>query len=113
MRHPHLRKDLLGAQTEACHEIDVRCPIYFTVGWSAADAELHPEWCIRNRDGSIFAPRWATSLNSGIYYRTPGIVADEIAAFPSTRPRASTSAPRSAPRGSNSTACCSCALPDA
>ena len=58
MRHPHLRLDLLGAQIEACHEIGVKCPIYFTVGWSAADAELHPEWCIRNRDGSICAPRW-------------------------------------------------------
>ena len=58
MRHPHLRLDLLGAQLEACHEIGVRCPIYFTVGWSAADAELHPEWCIRNRDGSICAPGW-------------------------------------------------------
>ena len=55
MRHPHLRLDLLGAQIEACH---VKCPIYFTVGWSAADAELHPEWCIRNRDGSICAPGW-------------------------------------------------------
>ena len=58
MRHPHLRLDLLGAQIEACHEIGVKCPIYFTVGWSAADAELHPEWCIRNRNGSICAPRW-------------------------------------------------------
>ena len=58
MRHPHLRLDLLGAQIEACHEIGVKCPIYFTVGWSAADAELHPEWCMRNRDGSICAPGW-------------------------------------------------------
>ena len=48
MRHPHLRLDLLGAQLEACHEIGVRCPIYFTVGWSAADA-LHPEWCSQPR----------------------------------------------------------------
>jgi len=41
-QHPHLDFDLLGAQIEACHEIGVRCPIYYTVGWSAHDAEIHP-----------------------------------------------------------------------
>lgn len=53
--HPHLSFDLLGAQIEACHEIGVVCPIYVTVGWSAFDAETHPEWCVQNRDGSIHA----------------------------------------------------------
>jgi hypothetical protein len=33
----------------------VRSPIYFTVGWSANDAEQHPEWCMSNEDGSIQA----------------------------------------------------------
>ncbi|GAB5560229.1 MAG: hypothetical protein SynsKO_18760 [Synoicihabitans sp.] len=51
--HPHLDFDLLGAQIEACHEIGVRCPIYYTVGWSATDAEVHPDWCSRHADGSI------------------------------------------------------------
>ena len=46
--HPTLEIDLLGAQIEACHEIGVRCPVYFTVGWSVNDAEAHPEWCVRN-----------------------------------------------------------------
>ena len=40
---------LLGAQIDACHEIGVKCPIYYTVGWSATDAETHPEWCARKR----------------------------------------------------------------
>jgi hypothetical protein len=53
--HPTLEIDLLGAQIEACHEIGVRAPIYYTVGWSVNDAEEHPEWCIRNRDGTIAA----------------------------------------------------------
>jgi len=53
--HPNLSFDLLGAEMEACHEIGVKCPIYFTVGWSAKDAEDHPEWCIRNSDGEIAA----------------------------------------------------------
>jgi hypothetical protein len=53
--HPNLKIDLLGAQIEACHEIGVVCPIYYTVGWSANDAENHPEWCARNKDGSLMA----------------------------------------------------------
>ena len=56
--HPTLQIDLLGQQIEACHEIGVRCPIYFTVGWSSTDAEDHPDWCIRNKDGSIAARGW-------------------------------------------------------
>ena len=53
--HPTLQIDLLGGQIEACHEIGVRAPIYYTVGWSVHDAEEHPEWCIRNADGTIAA----------------------------------------------------------
>ncbi len=53
MRHPTLETDLLGRQIKACHDIGVRCPIYVTVGWSATDAENHPEWCARKKDGTI------------------------------------------------------------
>lgn len=55
MRHPTLKRglDLLGEQISACHEIGVRAPIYITAGWSATDAELHPEWCCHNKDGAI------------------------------------------------------------
>ncbi len=56
--HPHLMLDLLGQQIEACHEIGVKSPIYYTVGFSARDAEEHPEWCMRNEDGSIRARYW-------------------------------------------------------
>ena len=51
--HPYLTCDLLGGEIEACHEIGVKAPIYFTMGWSAHDAEAHPEWCMRHPDGSI------------------------------------------------------------
>ena len=54
--HPNLDFDLLGQQLEACHEIGVKAPFYFTIGWSTNDAEEHPEWLIRNKDGSINAP---------------------------------------------------------
>ncbi|TWT81585.1 Beta-galactosidase trimerization domain protein [Planctomycetes bacterium CA13] len=51
--HPNLDFDLLGAQIEACHEIGVLCPFYFTFGWSHTDATRHPEWCARNQDGTM------------------------------------------------------------
>lgn len=51
--HPNLRRNLLKEQIEASHEIGVRAPIYYTVGWSATDAEQHPEWVARRKDGSI------------------------------------------------------------
>ena len=49
--HPNLDFDLLGAQLEACREIGVRTQIYYTFWWSANDAEAHPEWCVRDREG--------------------------------------------------------------
>lgn len=49
--HPTLTRDLLGEQIAACHEIGVLAPIYFTVGWSVQDAETHPEWVGRTKDG--------------------------------------------------------------
>lgn len=63
--HPNLDFDLLGAQLEACHEIGVKSPFYFTIGWSSNDAEEHPEWLIRNKDGSINAPgyNWDAALD--------------------------------------------------
>ena len=56
--HPTLKFDLLGAQIEACHEIGVRAPIYYTVGWSVHDAVTHPEWCVRREDGGIASTNW-------------------------------------------------------
>jgi hypothetical protein len=57
--HPNLKLDLLGAQIEACHEIDVVAPIYYTIGWSANDAEEHPQWCMRDADGRYVARDWS------------------------------------------------------
>jgi thiol-disulfide isomerase/thioredoxin len=50
--HPHLQRNLLQAQLQACHEIGVRAPIYLTLGWSAYDAAQHPDWIVRQRDGT-------------------------------------------------------------
>ena len=51
--HPHLNFDLLGSQIEACQAIGIKTFVYFAVGWSANDAENHPEWCARNKEGSF------------------------------------------------------------
>lgn len=52
--HPTLKPgfDLTGAMVDAAHEIGVAAPIYITAGWSVQDAQAHPEWCMRNEDGS-------------------------------------------------------------
>jgi hypothetical protein len=52
--HPGLvRKDLLREQIEACHRHGIRVPIYTTVQWDQLTAREHPEWLVRNEDGSV------------------------------------------------------------
>lgn len=61
--HPTLRRNLLAEQIAACHDIGVRAPIYYTVGWSATDAETHPEWVARNKDGSLQVTNYDVNAN--------------------------------------------------
>ncbi len=42
--HPELDFDLLGAQLEACKEIDVNAPVYISAGYDEKDYLRHPEW---------------------------------------------------------------------
>lgn len=52
-QHPTMKPgfDLTGAMIEAAHEIGVAAPVYITAGWSVLDAERHPEWCMRDKNG--------------------------------------------------------------
>ncbi len=43
-RHPQLTFDLLREQIDACHEIDIKVPVYVTAGVNNMIAEEHPEW---------------------------------------------------------------------
>ncbi len=54
-QHPTMKPgfDLAGEMMSACHEIGVRAPLYITLGWSAFDAKQHPEWIVKNLDGSF------------------------------------------------------------
>ena len=62
--HPGLDFDLCGAQIQAAHEIGVRAPVYITAGWSHLDAQQHPEWIMRNKDGSQMGTSAAVRANA-------------------------------------------------
>ena len=48
--HPLLDFDLLGAQLEACKEIDVNAPVYISAGYDEKDWDRHPEWRFKRSD---------------------------------------------------------------
>ena len=92
--HPRLGFDLVGAETEAAHEIGVLAPVYITAGWCAHDADEHPEWVMKRRDGTpIATPNYKTEdldaplghcawqllcLNDGAYARHIYEITEEI-----------------------------------
>ncbi len=51
--HPHLKFNLLRAQIDACHEIDIKVPVYLTAGINNVEAERHPEWREITAEGSF------------------------------------------------------------
>ena len=57
--HPTLPEgfDLTGAMMDAAHEIGVAAPVYITAGWSALDAQNHPEWISRDIEGNMRGTR--------------------------------------------------------
>jgi len=52
-KHPHLQRNLLAEQIEACHARNIRVPIYTTIQWDHFTAEQHPEWLALQADGRI------------------------------------------------------------
>lgn len=52
-RHPHLTRNLLKEQIDACHARGIRVPIYVTVQWDHLTATEHPEWLALEEDGRI------------------------------------------------------------
>lgn len=67
-RHPQMVGDFLMQEVDACHAINVRCPLYVSVGWDVFSARQHPEWLERHADGSLYGfdgvgqlgPGWRT-----------------------------------------------------
>lgn len=64
--HPGLEFDLLGAQIEAAHEIGVKTPVYLSAGLDEKYAVRHPEWLVRNQDGST---TWAKDFMTAGYHK--------------------------------------------
>ena len=52
-RHPHLTRNLLKEQIEACHARGIRVPIYTTIQWDHYTARQHPEWICTDENGRI------------------------------------------------------------
>jgi hypothetical protein len=63
-KHPALKRNLLKEQIEACHKLDIRTPIYTTIGWDHFTAEQHPEWLLIDETGKIMGTE---PLKPGFY----------------------------------------------
>lgn len=51
--HPSLGFDLMGQQIEALRNLNIRAPIYISVGWDELMADEHPEWRQVDREGRL------------------------------------------------------------
>jgi hypothetical protein len=63
-RHPHLTRNLLKDQIDACHKQNIRVPIYVTIQWDHFSAQRHPEWLVMNDKG---APTGTPVYEPGFY----------------------------------------------
>jgi hypothetical protein len=53
MIHPNLKnKNLLIEQIDACHEFNIKVPIYTTVQWDGYISNKYPEWLSRDTEGN-------------------------------------------------------------
>jgi hypothetical protein len=65
-RHPHLRRNLLAEQIEACHRRDIRVPIYVTVQWDQFTADAEPGWRQVTAEGAL---QGTPPFEAGFYRR--------------------------------------------
>ncbi|MFW5980456.1 MAG: alpha-amylase family protein [Halanaerobiaceae bacterium] len=71
--HPHLEnKDLLKEQIEACHQEDIKVPIYITVQWDLYTARRHPEWRVMGPEGELTGtPPYEAGFYQNLCVNTP------------------------------------------
>jgi len=70
-RHPHLQRDLLREQMEACRARGIRTPVYLSIQWDALMAEAHPEWLVRDEYGKTPVPTYAPGFYNSLCLNTP------------------------------------------
>ena len=76
-RHPHLTRNLLREQIEACHARGIRAPIYTTIQWDHFTARQHPEWLCVDEDGRIVG---TPPFEAG-FYRTMNVNSPYVEEF--------------------------------
>ena len=88
-RHPHLTRNLLKEQIEACHARGIKTPVYITVQWDHYTALRHPEWRILQADGRLQGtPPYEDGFYRRLCLNTPyvdwlkGFVAEVIEELP-------------------------------
>lgn len=65
-KHPSLEFDLLKEMIDAAHEINVKTPVYISVGLDEKEVMKHPEWLIRGKDDKT---TWVASLLDSGWHR--------------------------------------------
>ncbi len=55
-KHPHLSRNLLKEQIEACHKQGIRAPIYSTIMWDQYTVDQHPDWRQVTAKGELHGP---------------------------------------------------------
>lgn len=61
--HPELDFDLLGAQLEACKEINVNAPVYISAGFDEKDYVKHPEWHYKHSPDKAECEEYANEVH--------------------------------------------------
>ena len=71
-KHPHLQKDLLPQQIDACHQRGIRVPIYLTVQWDHYTATCRPEWVAQDAEGRVIGtPPFEAGFYKTLCVNTP------------------------------------------
>ncbi|MGC8758773.1 MAG: beta-galactosidase trimerization domain-containing protein [Bryobacteraceae bacterium] len=71
-RHPHLKRNLLKEQIEACHRRNIRVPIYVTIQWDHYTAQRHADWLVVDEKGApVGTPIFEPGFYRRLCYNTP------------------------------------------
>jgi hypothetical protein len=66
-RHPHLAINLLKTQIDACHDRNIRVPIYTSAQWDHYTASQHPEWLALDEKGHYSSFLGTSPFEAGFY----------------------------------------------
>lgn len=74
-RHPHLKRNLLKEQIDACHARGIRVPIYTTVQWDHFTACRRPDWLCTDETGrTVGTPPFEAGFYRELNINSPYVV---------------------------------------